>query len=111
MAVTKKAGSKQVAFTHLDKIYWPNEGYTKGDVINYYDSVYKYIIRYMKDRPESLYRTPNGISEPGFFQKDAGLAAPKWVKFLPLYSESAEKEVNYIICNDKPTLLYLANLG
>jgi bifunctional non-homologous end joining protein LigD len=111
MAISKSLGTKKVAFTNLDKIYWPDEGYTKGDVIDYYNTIYSYIIKYMKERPESLYRTPNGIKEGGFFQKDAGLAAPDWVKFVPLYSESAEKDVNYIICNDKPTLLYLANLG
>ncbi|MES2703198.1 MAG: DNA ligase D [Bacteroidota bacterium] len=111
MAVTKSIGTKKVAFTNLEKVYWPEEGYTKGDVIEYYNTIYPHIIKYMKDRPESLYRTPNGIKEGGFFQKDAGLAAPDWVKFVPLYSESADKDVNYIICNDKPTLLYLANLG
>lgn len=107
----KLTGAKKVAFTNLDKIFWPDEGFTKGDVVNYYNAVYKYIIPYMKDRPESLFRTPNGIKEMGFFQKDAGLQAPDWVKSIPLYSESAEKDINYIICNDKPTLLYLANLG
>ena len=101
----------KVALTHLDKIFWPDEGYTKGNVIDYYNAVYPHIIKYMKDRPESLFRTPNGIKEKGFFHKDAGLDAPKWVKSMPLYSESAEKEVHYIICNNKPTLLYMANLG
>lgn len=101
----------KVAITHAGKIFWPDEGYTKGDVIDYYNAVSPYILRYMKDRPESLYRTPNGIKKPGFFHKDAGLSAPAWVKSVPLYSESAEKEIHYIICNDKPTLLYLANLG
>jgi bifunctional non-homologous end joining protein LigD len=65
----------------------------------------------MKDRPESLMRTPNGIKDKGFFHKDAGLAAPEWVQHEALRSESGGKDVNYIICNDKPTLLYLANLG
>ena len=65
----------------------------------------------MKGRPESLLRMPNGLADKGFFHKDAGLNAPAWVKHIALYSESAEKDVNYIICNDKPTLLYLANLG
>jgi bifunctional non-homologous end joining protein LigD len=110
-AKTAKTTAKKPEFTNLDKVYWPEEGYTKGDVINYYNAVYRYIIRYMKDRPESLLRTPNGITDRGFFQKDAGLAAPGWVKYVPLYSESAGKDVHYIICNDKPTLLYLANLG
>ena len=107
----KITGTKQVAFTHLDKIFWPDEGYTKGDVIDYYNSIYSHIIKYLKDRPESLLRTPNGIVDKGFFHKDAGVAAPSWVKSLPLYSESAEKDINYIICNDKPTLLYMANMG
>ncbi len=108
---TINTGSKKVAFSHLDKVFWPDEGFTKGDVIDYYNTVYPYIIRYMKERPESLYRTPNGIKEKGFFHKDAGQAAPPWVKSVSMYSESAEKEIHYIICNDKPTLLYLANLG
>ena len=111
MEAIKNTGTKKVAFTHLDKIFWPDEGYTKGDVINYYNTIYPHIIRYMKDRPESLLRTPNGIVDKGFFHKDAGVAAPSWVKSLPLYSESAEKDINYIICNDKPTLLYMANMG
>lgn len=104
-------GKKKVAFTHLDKVFWPDEGYTKSDVISYYNEIYPFIGRYLKDRPESLMRTPNGIAEKGFFHKDAGLSAPDWVQTLPLFSESAEKDINYIICNDKATLLYLANLG
>ena len=69
------------------------------------------IIPYLKDRPESLFRTPNGINQKGFFHKDAGDEAPPWVKHIPLYSDSVKKEVDYILCNDKATLLYLANLG
>ncbi len=109
MATTKANG--KAAFTHLDKVFWPDEGYNKGDVINYYNDVSKHILKYMKDRPESLFRTPNGINAQGFFHKDAGIGAPDWVKSIPLYSESAGKDINYIICNDKPTLLYMANLG
>ena len=111
MEATKSIGGKKLAFTHLDKVFWPDEGYTKGDVIDYYNTVYPHIIKYMKDRPESLLRMPNGLADKGFFHKDAGLNAPDWVKHIALYSESADKDINYIICNDKPTLLYLANLG
>lgn len=102
---------KKLALTNIDKVYWPDEGYTKGDVIEYYNVIAPYILKYMKDRPESLFRTPNGIKEGGFFQKDAATEGPKWLKSVTLYSESAEKDIHYIICNDKPTLLYLANLG
>ena len=111
MTSSKKNTDDKVTITHPDKIFWPDEGYTKGDVVNYYNVVYPHIIKYMKDRPESLYRMPNGIKEAGFFQKDASANTPSWIKTVPLYAESAYKEVHYIICNDKPTLLYLANLG
>ena len=88
MGATKKINGVTLEFTHMDKVFWPQEGYTKGDVIDYYNVVYPHIIRYMKDRPESLYRTPDRISKKGFFHKDAGLSAPKWVESVPLYSES-----------------------
>jgi len=69
MEAPKLTGAKQVAFTHLDKVYWPDEGYTKGDVVNYYNTIYPYIGKYLKDRPESLLRTPNGLNDKGFFHK------------------------------------------
>ncbi len=102
---------RKLIFTHTDKVFWPGEGYTKGDVINYYNAISPYILKYLKDRPESLLRMPNGINSPGFFHKDAGTAAPEWIETYKMFSESADKEINYIICNNRATLLYLANLG
>ena len=110
MAKSVKTNDK-VAFTHLDKVFWPEEGYTKGDVVDYYNAIYPHIIPYLKGRPESLLRMPDGIKGNAFFHKDAAGAAPDWVKSISLYSESAEKDIHYIICNDKNTLLYMANLG
>jgi len=101
----------ELKLTNQNKIYWPEEGYTKGDMINYYNIMHKYILPYLKDRPESLNRTPNGINNKGFYQKDAGGQAPDWVKSVKLYSESTDKDIDYIICNDKLTLQYLNNLG
>ncbi len=106
-----KLSGNELKLTNQNKIYFPEHGYTKGDVINYYNAMHKYILPYLKDRPESLNRTPNGITNKGFYQKDAGGQAPDWVKSVKLYSESAEKDIDYIICNDKLTLLYLNNLG
>jgi len=106
-----KVQGHELKFTHLDKIYWPDEGITKGEVIDYYNSIHKYILPYLKDRPQSLKRNPNGITDKGFFHKDAGDAAPAWVDSIELYSDSADKEIDYIICNNKATLLYLNNLG
>ncbi|MCH5683471.1 hypothetical protein LWM68_03760 [Niabella sp. W65] len=104
-------GKQEVKLTNQNKIYWPDEGYTKGDLITYYDQMSKFILPYLKDRPESLNRFPNGIKGPNFYHKDAGDSAPNWVTSVEVYSESNNKNIDYIVCNDKATLLYLANLG
>lgn len=106
-----KAGNGKLKLTNLDKIFWPEEGYTKGDVIDYYNAVYKYIIKHIKDRPQSLRRHPNGIKGEDFFQKDAGGQAPEWMSKWENWSEGVGKNINWLLCNDKPSLLYLANLG
>lgn len=108
---TISANGHEVKLTNQQKVYWPKEGITKGQVLNYYNQISKFILPYLKDRPQSLKRNPNGISDKGFYHKDAGDAAPEWVDQIELYSESADREINYIICNKKATLLYLNNLG
>ncbi|WET47563.1 DNA ligase D [Chryseobacterium indologenes] len=100
-----------VKLTNQDKIYFPNDGITKGDVIDYYQSVAEYILPHLKNRPLSLNRFPNGIEEQGFYQKDAGDHIPDWVKTTQVYSESNDKYIDYVYCNDKATLAYLNNLG
>lgn len=104
-------GKIKVKATNINKIYFPDEGITKGDVISYYIEMADYILPYLKGRPESLLRTPNGINAKGFFHKDAGEKAPSFVKSKKLFSESANKDIDYIICDNKPTLTYLNNLG
>jgi bifunctional non-homologous end joining protein LigD len=102
---------KKLTLTNLDKIYWPDEGITKGDMINYYNDISSFILPYLRNRPMSLKRNPNGIKDQGFFHKDAGEQAPSWMKTADLHSESANKVIHYLLCNDKPSLLYIANLG
>ncbi len=105
-------GKVKVKVTNPNKVYWPREKYTKGDVINYYQQVADFILPYLKDRPQSLLRNPNGIKDKGFFHKDAGGdEAPSWIKSISIHSESNNKDIDYIICNDKATLAYLNNLG
>ena len=106
-----KAGKFTVAITNRHKVYWPDEGYTKGDMIDYYDKMADHILPHLKDRPLSLKRNPNGIRDQGFFHKDAGENAPDFVDVSKVESESSNKIINYIVCNNKATLLYLANLG
>jgi bifunctional non-homologous end joining protein LigD len=102
---------RKLTITNKSKLYWPDEKITKGDVINYYNAIHPYILPYLKNRPQSLKRTPNGIRDEGFYQKDAGEGTPAWVKRETLRAESAKKDIDYIICNDLQTLLYLNNLG
>lgn len=104
-------GKHKVRVTNLQKIYWPGENITKGDMINYYISVADYILPFLKGRPQSLKRNPNGIMDSGFYHKDAGDEAPSFVKTKEIYSESAEKDIDYIVCNNAATLTYLNNLG
>ena len=107
----KAFGKIKVNTTNLNKMYFPDEAITKGMVIDYYQQIADYILPYLKDRPQSLKRNPNGILDKGFFHKDAGDEAPEWAKSIEIYSESAKKEIDYIICNDPQTLAYLNNLG
>jgi DNA ligase D len=102
---------KHAELTHLDKIYWPDDQITKGDLLEYYSKIAPYILPYLKNRPLSLRRQPNGIDEPGFFQKDAGDHVPDWIKTVEIHAESTGKMVNYFVCNDLESLLYIANLG
>ncbi|MEO6286161.1 MAG: non-homologous end-joining DNA ligase [Dyadobacter sp.] len=102
---------KHAELTHLDKIYWPGEKITKGDLLEYYSKIAPYILPYLKNRALSLRRQPNGITEPGFFQKDAGDHVPDWIKTVEIHAESTDKMVNYFVCNDLESLLYIANLG
>ncbi|MCE3294387.1 MAG: ligD [Crocinitomicaceae bacterium] len=107
-----KISGKNVKCTNLTKVYWPEEKYTKGDLIAYYQSVGKYILPYLKNRPQSLNRFPNGISGSSFYQKDMDTEhLPEWVQTSKIYSKSNDTELDYLICNDLATLVYMANLG
>lgn len=102
----------KVSLTHLDKVFWPKEGFTKGDVIRYYDRVADVILRYLRHRPMVLNRHPNGIKGGGFFQKNVDPRhLPPFVKTIAIRAKSTGRNVHYVICNNKATLLYLANLG
>ena len=106
----KKTKSK-VEITHPEKIYWPDEKITKGELIEYYEQMAPYILPYLKGRPLSLKRNPNGIKEDSFFHKDAGDIAPEWMTTAEIHSESNDKMIDYLVCNDKNSLLFIANLG
>ena len=103
---------KNLKLSNLDKLFWKNEKITKGDLLYYYQQVADYILPYLKDKPMSLNRHPNGADAPGFFQKDVEVdEIPKWLRTVQIHSDSTNKEIDYLIANDADTLLYMANLG
>ena len=102
---------KRIAFSNLDKVFWPEEGYTKGDLIEFYRAVSPWLLPYLRDRPVVLTRYPDGIAGKSFFQKDAPGFIPGWVRTERMWSEHAQREIDYFICDDVETLIYLANLG
>jgi bifunctional non-homologous end joining protein LigD len=92
-------------FTNLPKLYYPDDGVAKRDVLNYYAGVAGLILPYLKDRPLSLKRYPNGIKEQFFFQKDTPVSYPDWLR-----TELID-DINYVFAEDHASLLYLVNLG
>jgi len=105
-----KSVCHKLEFSHTDKVFWPQHGYTKGDLIDYYRSAAKTMLPYIKDRPHSLLRQPNGINGQAFFQKDVE-NPPDWIKTKAVYSESNEKDIHYLVCDSVDSLLYMVQLG
>jgi len=102
---------REVPFSNLKKVYWPKDKFTKGDLIDYYRMVAPALLPYLRDRPLVLTRYPDGIEGKSFFQKDAPDFIPEWVRTVRQWSEDPEREIDYIVCDDVESLLYVVNLG
>jgi bifunctional non-homologous end joining protein LigD len=101
----------RIEFTNLDKVFWPEDGYTKGDLIDYYDKISPYLIPHLLDRPLVLERFPNGIYGDSFYQKDAPDHTPAWIRLQEIWSEDVARNIRYFIGADRDQLLYIANSG
>jgi len=101
----------ELKLTNLNKLYWKKEKFSKGNMINYYLQVAPYMLPYMVDRPQSLNRHPNGIDGPNFFQKDQRGKVPGWMQTHEDFSESTNETIEYLVCSNEATLIYMANLG
>ncbi len=106
----RKINGHEIKFTNLSKIYWPREKYTKRDMLNYYFRVAPYLLPYLKDRPQSLNRFPNGINGKSFYQKDITHTAPDWIKMEP-YRTAEGEDKNFLVPEDEASILYMANSG
>jgi bifunctional non-homologous end joining protein LigD len=106
---TLRVGSRQLELTHEDKVLFPRDGITKGDLVAYYRRIARHMLPHLRGRPLMLHRFPDGIEQEGFYQKEASDFFPEWIKRV-----AAEKEggvVHHVVCNDAATLVYLANLA
>jgi bifunctional non-homologous end joining protein LigD len=106
-------GAGELAFelTNLKKVFWPEDGYTKGDLIEYYRAVSPWLLAYLRNRPVVMTRYPDGIAGKSFFQKDAPGFRPAWIRTERMWSEDTQREIDYFVCDDEASLLYVVNLG
>ena len=113
-AATKQRATidgRELTFSNLDKVLWPQDGYTKGDLIAYYSSVARWLIPHLRDRPLTLERYPDGIQGGSFFEKQAPRYKPSWVPTVLLSADENSRKIAYVLCNDEATLAWCANLA
>lgn len=101
----------ELKLTNLKKVFWIKEGINKGDLLNYYFKIAPYIVPYIKDRPQSLNRFPNGINGESFYQKNMAGKVDNWIKTFRRVSESSKEAKDFMICSDEASLIYMINLG
>ncbi len=106
-----RLGGKEVQLTHLDRLYYPQAGLTKGDILDYYLTVSPYLLPHLRGRPLTLERWPEGVEDGSFFQKDASPYFPPWLRTFPVERKDHQKVVHYPLADDAADLLYLVNLG
>jgi bifunctional non-homologous end joining protein LigD len=104
-------GEPRVTITNPDKVFWPEEGYTKADLVAYYEAVAPWLLPYLKDRPLVLARYPDGIRGKSFFQKDAPTWVPSWVRTARIRAEGVGRDIDYFVVDDVDALRYVANTG
>ena len=97
--------------SNLNKIFYPKAGFTKGQVIDYYVRISKWLLPHLKDRPLTLKRYPNGVEGEFFYEKRCPAHRPKWVKTASIWSEGNKENINFCLANDLPSLVWAANMG
>jgi bifunctional non-homologous end joining protein LigD len=102
---------KRTDLTNTTKVFWPDEGYTKGDLLAYYRAIAPFLLPYLKDRPLVLTRYPDGIAGKSFFQKEAPVYARGFVRTEKVFSEENARDIDHFVVDDVESLLYVANLG
>ena len=100
-----------MTITNAGKVFWPDEGYTKADLVAYYERVAPWLLPYLRDRPLVLARYPDGITGKSFFQKDAPEGAPEWIRRERIHARGVDRDIDYFVVDDVDALRYVANTG
>lgn len=106
-----RADDRELKLTNLDKVYWPEEGYTKGDLLAYYFNVSPTMLPHLEDRPLTLKRMPHGVGGDFFYEKNAPSHRPSWMPTLPVRADGGTKIINFLTVKDPVHMLWVANLG
>ena len=109
--VEVEVDGRTLRLTNLDKVLYPKTGFTKGDLIGYYAAIAPVLLEHLRGRPLTLKRYPNGVEREHFYEKQCPDHRPDWVRTTAVWSESTEREIDYCLCEDLPTLVWLANLA
>lgn len=107
----RRARTARVKLSNLDKVFWPDDGTTKGQLLDYYDAVAETLLPYLQDRPIHMDRHPDGVGGKSFYQREAPEHLPEWFPTVPIASESKGRPIRHMLCQDRDCLLCLANLG
>ncbi|NMB46324.1 MAG: DNA polymerase domain-containing protein [Firmicutes bacterium] len=99
----------EIVITNWNRVLWPEPGFTKGDLINYYSLAAPYLLAHLRDRPLTVTRYPRGIQNPSFYQKNCPQYAPGFIETIPVVGDQPHKTINYILVQNRPTLVWLAN--
>ena len=102
---------RQLTLSNLDKVLYPQAHFTKAEVIDYYSRMAPVLLPHLKGRPLTLKRYPNGVDQPFFFEKQAPSHRPSWIKTVPIYSESNDRDIDYVVIDGVAALVWVANLA
>lgn len=102
---------RRLSLSNLDKVLYPSVGLTKAQVIDYYTRIAPVLLPHLRDKPLTLKRYPDGVAGQFFFEKACPSHRPEWVRTAPIWSGSSDREIKFCLCNDLPTLVWLANLA
>jgi bifunctional non-homologous end joining protein LigD len=102
---------RRLAVSNLDKVLYPKTGFTKGELIHYYIEIAAVLLPHLKNRPLTLKRYPNGVDAPFFYEKNCPSHRPAWVKTATIWSEGNQRDMQYCLAQDLPTLVWAANLA